>query len=57
MLVTLRGERVNLNNKAHSYKAEERNIFYSKNSLLNLNNVVIKKDRESVKCKLKTAAH
>lgn len=57
MLVTLRGERVNLNNKAHSYKVEERNIFYSKNSLLNLNNVVIKKDRESVKCKLKTVAH
>ena len=57
MLVTLRGERVNLNNKAHSYKVEERNIFYSKNSLLNLNNVVIKKDRESVKCELKTAAH
>ena len=57
MLVTLRGERVNLNNKAHSYKAEELNIFYSKNSLLNLNNVVIKKDRESVKCELKTAAH
>ena len=57
MLVTLRGKRVNLNNKAHSYKAEERNIFYSKNSLLNLNNVVIKKDRESVKCELMTAAH